>query len=95
MKKALVFIAAFSVALCVFGVSYTPVTEEATADITGALVASGSGYIAATPQVSALTNVVTTTFTPQYAGQLLIGTISNVVYVAEDLTTNGWIQVSE
>lgn len=45
-------------------------------------------------QVSAVTNVVTTTFTPAQVGQLLIGTVSNVVYVAKGTTTNDWIKVS-
>lgn len=38
--------------------------------------------------------IVTTSFTPAFVGQLLIGTVSNTVHVAEDLTTNGWIQIS-
>ena len=94
MKKVLAFVISFLVALAVFGVDYTPVSEESDGTVSGSLIASGTGYIAGTPQVSAVTNVVTTSFTPQYAGQLLIGTVSNVVYVAEDTTTNGWIQIS-
>jgi len=102
MKQALVFISAFVVALAVFGGDYTPVTEESASSITaavtvatgGSVIASGTGYVAGTPQVSAATNVVSTSFTPQYAGQLLIGTVSNLVYVAEDTTTNGWVQLS-
>jgi ribosomal protein L35AE/L33A len=45
-------------------------------------------------QVSGATNVVSTTFTPAHAGQLLIGTVSNVVYVAKGVSTNDWVLIS-
>ena len=48
----------------------------------------------AVAQVSTATNVVSTAFTPAHAGQLLIGTVSNVVYVAKGTTTNDWLQIT-
>ena len=45
-------------------------------------------------QVSTATNVVPTAFTPAEVGQLLIGTVSNVVYVAKGTTTNDWLQIT-
>lgn len=50
--------------------------------------------IPAAAQVSDATNVVATAFTPARAGQLLIGTVSNVVYVAKGTSTNDWLQVT-
>ena len=101
MKKVLAFVISFAIALCVFGVDYTPVSAESDSTVsgdltvTGTVQASGSGVVAATAQVSATTNAVDSTeFTPAYAGQLLIFSVSNVVYVAEDTTTNGWIEIS-
>ena len=40
------------------------------------------------------TAIATTSFTPAFVGQLLIGTVSNTVHVAGTSTTNGWIQIS-
>ena len=38
--------------------------------------------------------IVTTAFTPAFAGQTLIATVSNLVWIAEGVTTNSWIQIS-
>lgn len=38
--------------------------------------------------------IATTAFTPAFVGQTLIATVSNLVWIAEDATTNGWIQIS-
>ena len=42
------------------------------------------------------TNAVPTTtdYTPAFVGQVLIGSASNQVWIAKDVTTNGWVQVS-
>ena len=37
---------------------------------------------------------VTTSYTPVYVGQILVGTASNQVWIAKGTTTNDWIQVS-
>ena len=60
-------------------------------DVPAAATAFTSSAVA---QVTAVTNVVSTAFTPAHAGQLLIGTVSNVVYVAKGTTTNDWLKVT-
>ena len=55
---------------------------------------------AAVPKASAAqldTNAVVnaTLHVPAFAGQILIGTASNVVFVAKGTTTNDWVDVSE
>jgi len=35
-----------------------------------------------------------TLYVPAFAGQILIGTVSNVVFVAEGTTTNSWILIT-
>jgi len=80
MKKLFVFLVSLSVGLAVLSVDYTPVTSE-----------KGAQAV----QITTTTNAVDATeFTPVFVGQMLIGSVSNDVYVAEDLTTNGWIQLS-
>lgn len=37
---------------------------------------------------------VATTHLPAFSGQLLIGTVSNLVFVAEGTTTNSWIAIA-
>ena len=57
-------------------------------------VVAETGEFVAVAQVSTAANVVPTAFTPAHAGQLLIGTVSNVVYVAKGTTTNDWLQIT-
>jgi hypothetical protein len=59
------------------------------------VVANAAVAKAAAAQVTtSAAAIVTTTFTPAFAGQVLIATVSNLVWVAEDATTNGWILIT-
>jgi len=97
MKKLMMIVAL--IAVCGFAADYTPVTKEAANTlagvntVSGSVVASGSGYIAATAQVSTNVTINSTLWTPKFVGQILIGTVSNVVFISEGLTTNDWIRV--
>ena len=57
-------------------------------------VVAETGEFVAVAQVSTATNVVPTAFTPSHAGQLLIGTVDGVVYVAKGTSTNDWLQIT-
>jgi hypothetical protein len=50
------------------------------------------GYVQA--QTDSNATVTTSAYTPRYIGDVLIGTVSNFVYIAENVTTGGWIKVS-
>lgn len=71
-------ISLIAVAGLCFAADYTPVTKEI------GLVAQTSATVTLNPAA----------YTPVYVGQILIGTVSNEVYVAEAVSTNGWIRVN-
>lgn len=59
------------------------------------IVAAAAVAKAAAAQVTtSAAEIATTAFTPAFVGQTLIATVSNLVWIAEDATTNGWIQIS-
>jgi ribosomal protein L35AE/L33A len=91
MKYLLGFLLVCLVAVAVYAenVSVVAETGEFVSVATAASVTTGT-----VAQVSGATNVVSTTFTPAHAGQLLIGTVSNVVYVAKGVSTNDWVLIS-
>ena len=81
MKKALTFAAAFVVAFAVFGVDYTPTTDEQGQPV----------------QADAAATTDSTDYTPAFAGQVLTGqtgTGTNSVWIAIGTTTNDWVKVS-
>ena len=96
MKKALVFLTAFVVTFSVFAVDYTPVTEEATATISGTQTFSGANTFTSTVTTSGLVvNSSTATsltngavLTPTAAVHVLTGTggandTTNTVTIAD------------
>jgi len=76
--KKLIALAIVAVAAVSFAADYTPVTKEI------GLVAQTSATVTLNPAA----------YTPVYVGQILIGTVSNEVYVAEAISTNSWIRVN-
>ena len=58
----------------------------------GTIVAADLGLVSQVYTGAAA--IAVTTYTPAFIGQLLIGRVSNTVHAAEDLTTNGWIQLN-
>ena len=93
-------IAAFA-ALC-FAQAYTPMSAESAATVTGnrtftgTVIASGTGFIAATAQVDTNATTSVTTKTPEYVGQILVGATGSTssVWVAKGVTTNDWVEVA-
>jgi len=70
-------------------------------DLAGDVVAVAADLDALESKVPAqtdaqATNTVTTAYTPDYIGQLLIGKVSatNAVWVARGVTTNSWQQIA-
>lgn len=57
-------------------------------------VAAAALPVASLAVVNTNTTADSTLTTPAFVGQLLIGTVSNVVWAAEGLTTNSWIKIS-
>jgi hypothetical protein len=103
MKKLIALMSL--VALVGFAADYTPASSESAQTVSavvtvgtgGSVVASGTGFVAATAQVD--TNVTTTTtgYTPKFVGQILVGgagTGTNAVWVAKGVTTNDWVLVA-
>jgi len=99
MKKLLIALIALVGVVC-FAADYTPVTEEAAVagdiDVTGSITASGTGYVAATAQADTNATTTATGYTPQFVGQILIGSQgsgTNAVWVSKGVTTNDWVIV--
>ena len=104
MKKLIIAILAL-ICAAAFAVDYTPVTQEAASSVTaaitvatgGSVVASGTGFVAATAQADTNATTTITGYTPVFVGQILIGqtgTGTNSVWVAKGITTNDWVKVS-
>ena len=98
MKKIIIALLVLAGVVC-FAADYTPVTEEAASTVTaavtvgtgGSVVASGTGYVAATAQTDTNVTIAVAGYTPQFVGQLLVGTGSNTIHGAVGTTTNDWV----
>jgi len=80
MKKLIIAIAAITIAGGCYAVSPT-IKKYVKSQIVAVVVDTNS-----VP--------VTTSYTPSEAGQILIGSASNQVWIATGLTTNDWVQLS-
>ena len=92
--------------VCFVGVAvaqYTPVIQElpvagaVTVATGGSITATGTGLIASTPQIDTNETTTATGYTPQFVGQILVGGAgdgTNAVWVAIDVTTNGWVNIA-
>ena len=104
MKKMIITIIA-AVAALSFAADYTPASSESAQTISavvtvgtgGSVVASGTGYVAATAQADTNATTITTGYTPAFVGQVLVGGAgaeTNAVWIANGVTTNDWVQVA-
>ena len=66
-------------------------TAQTDIDAVEVVAAAAVGKAAAAQVTTSAAEIVTTAYTPAFVGQLLIATKSNLVWVAEAATTNGWI----
>jgi len=67
---------------------------EAEMDAVQVVAAAAVAKASAAQVTTSAAEIVTTAFTPAFVGQALIATVSNLVWIAGDATTNGWIQLS-
>ena len=67
---------------------------EAAIDATEAVANAAVAKAAAAQVTTSAAAIVTTAYTPAFVGQVLIATVSNLVWIAEGVTTNGWIAVN-
>ena len=69
-------------------------TAQADIDATEAVANAAVAKAAAAQVTTSAAEIVTTAYTPAFVGQVLIATVSNKVWIAEDATTNGWVALN-
>ena len=67
---------------------------EAEMDAVQVVAAAAVAKASAAQVTTSAVEIVTTAFTPAFVGQTLIATVSNLVWIAGDATTNGWILIT-
>ena len=69
-------------------------TAQADLDAVEVAAAAAVAKASAAQVTTSAVEIVTTAFTPAFVGQALIATVSNLVWIAEGVTTNGWILIT-
>jgi hypothetical protein len=104
MKK-IITLAIVAAGIGAYAANYTPASSESAQTISatvtvgtgGSILASGTGFVAATAQADTNATTSVTTKTPKFIGQILVGgagTGTNGVWIAKGLTTNDWVAVA-
>lgn len=67
---------------------------EAEMDAVEIVAAAAVAKATAAQVTTSAAEIATTAFTPAFVGQTLVATVSNLVWIAGNATTNGWILIT-
>lgn len=69
-------------------------TAQTDIDAVEVVAAAAVAKASAAQVTTSAVEIVTTAYTPAFVGQALIATVSNLVWIAEGVTTNSWILIT-